>query len=87
MRDWSRCDPLAIAQATVARAVRELDPQALDPARAEQLVETFTSIERLAAAGKSLAASRVASSGAWQARGERSSADCCLLYTSPSPRD
>ena len=47
MRDWSRCDPLAIAQATVARAVRELDPQALDPARAEQLVETFASIERL----------------------------------------
>ena len=84
MRDWSRCDPLAIAQATVARAVRELDPQALDPARAEQLVETFASIERLAAAGKSLAASRVASSGAWRARGERSSADWLARTTGSS---
>jgi hypothetical protein len=60
---------------TLQRVVRVLDGDALDAATAEQLVEEFATIEHLAAAGKALAAKRVADSGRWRLAGERSEAD------------
>ncbi len=54
--------------------VAGLDPETLDPAFALQLVKVFSEGEKVCAAGKALAASRVASSGAWQRDGDRSAA-------------
>jgi hypothetical protein len=42
-----------------------LDPDCLSPAQAVQLVEDLVEVERLAAAGKTLAAGRAACTGAW----------------------
>lgn len=80
----SRFDPLAIARNTVAKAVRELRPEVLDPARAEELVGVFAELERLGAAGKALAAKCVADSGRWQRSGERSASDWLAKATGTS---
>ena len=54
--------------------VAALDPEVLDTETATLLVERFARIERLAPAGKALAARRVANSGAWRKEGDRSAA-------------
>jgi hypothetical protein len=82
--DWSRFDPLAIARNTVAKAVRALDVDVLDPARAEQLVDVFAEIERLGAAGKALAAKRVTDAERWRLSGEPSAADWLAKKTGSS---
>lgn len=50
-------------------ALAGLDPATLDGASACRLVEAFAELERLAAAGKTLAAGRAAQSGAWAGDG------------------
>ena len=61
-------------KAALRAAVAELDPDLLEGSAAAALVEDFSEVERLAAAGKALAARRVASSGAWRHNGDRSPA-------------
>jgi hypothetical protein len=50
--------------------VASLDPGALDGSEAKALVEQFGELERLAAAGRTLAAGRVAETAAWAISGE-----------------
>ncbi|MDQ3783694.1 MAG: 13E12 repeat family protein [Actinomycetota bacterium] len=65
-------------------AVAELDPDVLEGTQAAKLVEVFAEAERLGAAGKGLAARRVADSGAWRASGERSAAHWMAAATGTS---
>jgi hypothetical protein len=65
---------LAAATAEIEGVLCGLDPGCLSGSDAAGLVETFARIERLAAAGKTLAAGRVAEVGLWRAAGERSAA-------------
>jgi hypothetical protein len=53
----------AVAQVRVLLA--ELEPATLSPAQAVGLVQEFATLERLAGAGRTLAAGRAASTGAW----------------------
>ncbi|CAN5159642.1 hypothetical protein BH20ACT22_BH20ACT22_04730 [soil metagenome] len=62
------------AKAAIKDVVASLDADTLDGAFASELVEEFAAIERLAAAGKTLCAQRVAKSGAWRRDGDRSPA-------------
>ena len=52
-----------------------LDPEVLPAAAAEQLVAVFADVEKLAAAGKALAARRVETAGVWRKGVDRSAAD------------
>lgn len=52
----------------------DLDPAVLDDGLAASLVAEFDRLERLAAAGKALAARRVADSNRWVSDGARSAA-------------
>ncbi|MGI8775651.1 MAG: HNH endonuclease signature motif containing protein [Actinomycetota bacterium] len=69
-----RYDAAFEARDKLKQAVASLDPDVLDGRSAEELVEVFSDIEKVAAAGKALAAGRVASSGLWRASGHRSAA-------------
>lgn len=55
-------------------SVAALDTDVIDGSLAKQLVATFAEIERVAAAGKTLAMRRVESSGAWSTKGAASPA-------------
>jgi hypothetical protein len=66
------------------RAVQELDPDALDPKFAVRLVEQFSTMEKLAAAGKALASRRVAATGAWREKGDKSAAHFVARKTGDS---
>jgi hypothetical protein len=55
--------------------VRDLDVLALSPADAIALVDWFAEVERLAVAGKTIAAGRAVTGEPWKATGERSGAD------------
>jgi hypothetical protein len=66
------------------RVVAGLDADVLDPGDAERLVGEFATIEHVAAAGKALAARRVADSGRWRASGERSEAEWLARATGES---
>ena len=59
---------------TLADIVARLEPERLEGVDARTLTEMFARGERLCAAGKALAARRVAQTGAWQESGERSAA-------------
>jgi hypothetical protein len=59
---------------TLQQIVEGLDPGVLEPRFATKLLECFSEIERIAGAGKTIAAGRVASSGAWKDSGDRSPA-------------
>jgi len=61
-----------------------LEPEVLETETAAGLVERFTRIENIAAAGKALAAARVAASGAWRSSGERSPAHWLARTTGTS---
>ncbi|HVM34726.1 MAG TPA: DUF222 domain-containing protein [Actinomycetota bacterium] len=67
-------DEVKRARELLKGAVAALDPEVLDAGSAKELVAEFADIERVAAAGKALAARRVASSGAWRQDGDRSPA-------------
>ena len=73
--DRSRYEPKRVILATLRAMVRDLDPAVLEPAAAVALVDWFAEVERLAAAGKALAARRVADSGVWRSAGDHSAAD------------
>lgn len=72
------------AVATLEGAVGALDPAALDPSYALDLVKLFSKVEKLGAAGKALAAERVASSGSWKLEGDRSPAHLVARTTGDS---
>ncbi len=55
-------------------SLADLDPERLSGADASRLLDAFAEIERLAAAGKLLAARRVESSNVWRRAGHRSAA-------------
>jgi hypothetical protein len=65
-------------------AVAGLDADVLDPEAAEELVGEFATIEHVAAAGKALAARRVAESGRWRRSGERTEAEWLARTTGES---
>jgi hypothetical protein len=66
------------------QAVQELDPDVLDPDFAVVLVQQFSRVEKLAAAGKSLVSRRVAATGTWRAGGDRSAAHFIARKTGDS---
>jgi hypothetical protein len=73
-------------EATAVRSLLEgivtaLDGDVLELDDAEALLREFTTIERIAAAGKAIAAKRVADSGRWRRSGERSEADWLAKQT------
>jgi hypothetical protein len=56
---------------SLRRLLAGFDPAGLDGAQARELAEQFSELERLAAAGRTLAAGRVAETAAWSAGGFR----------------
>ena len=58
-------------EAALREFVAALEPETLAADAAVALVDTFASIEKLAGAGKALAARRVAESNLWRGAGER----------------
>jgi hypothetical protein len=75
---------LAELRTRLQRVVARLDADVLDPATAERLVAEFATIEHVAAAGKALAARRVAASGRWRRSGQRSEAEWLARTTGES---
>src|SRR5439155_11784037 len=61
-------------EAALREVVAGLEPETLPAEAAAGLVDTFATIEKLGAAGKALAARRVADSNLWRGAGERSAA-------------
>ncbi|MFN2524684.1 MAG: hypothetical protein ABR505_00230 [Actinomycetota bacterium] len=72
------------AKKYLKQAVAELDPEVLESKTEARLVEEFSEIERVAAAGKALAARRMADSGVWRRDGARSAADWMAQKTGTS---
>ena len=70
------------ASAHVEAIVRSLDPDVLDSALATDYVEAFAKLERLAGAGKALAARRVVATGAWNREGGHRDAASWLAQVS-----
>lgn len=66
------------------RLVAGVDAAVIDPAVAETLVGEFATIEHVAAAGKALAARRVAESGLWRRSGDRTEAEWLARTTGDS---
>lgn len=66
---------LSTVEVELREAVEALDVDRLSGGDAERLAGMFNSIERMAAAGKALAAARAATCGAWKRNGHRSAAD------------
>jgi hypothetical protein len=60
---------------TLRSIVGALDPAALTGPQAVRLLDWFTSLERLAAAGRALVAARAAETNQWRSSGDRSAAD------------
>lgn len=77
-------DQVHRARQLVREAVAALEPDVLDGKGAARLVQDFAEIERLAAAGKPLAARRMADSGVWRRSGERSPAHWLATRTGTS---
>jgi hypothetical protein len=67
-------DKVTQAERLLAEAVAALEPEVLEAKSAAKLTEAFARVERLGAAGKALAARRMADSGVWRKDGERSPA-------------
>jgi hypothetical protein len=76
----SPCHPVRVvpfpdqAVADLRSFVSEGEPQRVTPERAAEIVEVFSEIERIGAAGKILFAARAAESTKWAAEGHRSAA-------------
>ena len=66
------------------KALEDFEPQIFKGKDAKHLVERFSHLERLAAAGKAMAARRVADSGAWRSEGVRSPAHWMAKTTGTS---
>jgi hypothetical protein len=63
------------------RVVGAFQPELVDGSAAARLVETFAAVEKLAAAGKALAARRVEETDAWRRSGRRSAAEWLAMAT------
>ncbi len=75
------------ASAQVEAVVGALDPDVLEPTVASEYVEAFAKLERQAAAGKALAARRVAATGVWKREGgHRAAADWLARVSGTSVR-
>ena len=68
-------EPKARIAASLRQVVRDLDVDSLVPADAVALVDWFAEVERLAVAGKTLAARRAVDGEPWLSSGDRSAAD------------
>jgi 5-methylcytosine-specific restriction endonuclease McrA len=66
------------------KAVADFEPDVYEGNAASLLVQRFAHLERIAAAGKALAARRVADSGAWRKSGDRSPAHWMAKTTGTS---
>ena len=75
MVDRARYEPKAIIAASLRKMVGRFDADGMSPADAIELVDWFAEIERLAVAGKTLAAQRATVAEPWLTSGERSGAD------------
>jgi hypothetical protein len=73
--------------ATLRGMVQRLDPRALSCADAVVLVEFFAEVERLAVAGKTIAAGRAAEGDAWRQAGDRSPAEWLARRTGGTVSD
>jgi hypothetical protein len=80
-------DPRAAVRAALREIVRTLDVDALPASSAVDLVDWFADIERLAVAGKTLAARRAADGDAWRTTGDRSAADWLAKRTGSTVGD
>jgi len=70
--------------ATLREALAGLEQSAVTGVEAARLVERFTEVERIAAAGRTLAARRVAETKVWQKEGHRSAAQWVAAKTGTS---
>lgn len=77
-------DRLRRAVRDLEEVVADLDPETVHPRFALDLVALFSKAEKLAGAGKALAAGRVASSGGWRKEGDRSPAHLISRTTGDS---
>ncbi len=77
-------DDIRAAGRQLKKAVKKLEPEVLEAKTAARLVEEFAEIERVAAAGKALAARRMADSGVWRKDGARSAAAWMATKTGTS---
>src|SRR5437870_11019921 len=77
-------DELQATVATQRAIVAALEPGCLDGPAALRLLEVFTAIERLGAAGRTLVAKRVEESNVWRASGDRSAAHFIAQKTGTS---
>jgi 5-methylcytosine-specific restriction endonuclease McrA len=68
-------DEVRSAVATLEVVVRDFDPRTVDGPDAVTLVELFARVERLGVAGKALAASWIAETGAYRESGHRSAGE------------
>ena len=68
----------------VRALVGRVDPDRWTGEQAEAALQAFDELERLAAAGRALASGRVASSGTWRHRGDRTAADAVARSTGRS---
>lgn len=68
------CERIEQLADALAERVRALDPAGIDAATAVRLVDAFSRIEHVAAAGRTVAAGRVAETRAWRASSARSAA-------------
>ncbi|MFI5046218.1 MAG: DUF222 domain-containing protein, partial [Acidimicrobiia bacterium] len=77
-------EKLRSAEQLLGQVTAELDPDALDVEGAKKLVDLFTRCERLAVAGRSMAAGRVAKGVNWKQSGHRNSAEWLASATGVS---
>ena len=77
-------DELQATVATQRRVLAALEPGCLDGPAALRLLEVFTAIERLGAAGRTLVAKRVEESNVWRQSGDRSAAHFIAQKTGTS---
>src|SRR3546814_3585336 len=72
---------VAIAEEAVRQAVATLDPDALVPAEAGRLLAALDQVARVAAAGSTLLARRVADGDEWRQAGYASAAELLAAQT------
>ena len=76
-------DELQATVATQRAVLAALEPGCLSGPDALRLLEVFTEIERLGAAGRTSVAKRVEESNVWRASGERSAAHSSRTRRAP----
>jgi hypothetical protein len=85
--DRSRYEPKTLIANSLRAMLRTFDADVVSSAEAVVLVDWFAEIERLASAGKTLAAGRAAQDEPWQGSGDRSGADWLAKRTNTTVAD